>query len=161
MDDEADLADLTAMLLQSHRLPTQTTFSAREALDFLATGNDIDALVSDIVMPGMTGLELADAIRAIPTSKGRSDLGFYAAGAAHEPGSHLPFCDQAVQDRHVAQVAPDLIRPGGLEQVVINSGRIFLRQDSVVRERVGVQYATILKSLIPVVRQNDQIELDL
>lgn len=63
VDDEADLAELAAILLQSHGLQTLTASSARAALGLLATDNEIDAVVSDIVMPGMTGLKLADAIR--------------------------------------------------------------------------------------------------
>lgn len=65
VDDEADLADLASMLLQSHGLQVLTAYSAHEALQLLGTDNEIDAVVSDIVMPGMTGLELANAVRTM------------------------------------------------------------------------------------------------
>ena len=40
-------------------------FSAQEALAILEQRNDIDALITDYSMPGMTGLELAEAARAL------------------------------------------------------------------------------------------------
>ena len=62
VDDEADVADLAEMLLSAHGLDTMVAYSAAEALDMLATHPDIDAVISDVMMPGMNGLELADRI---------------------------------------------------------------------------------------------------
>lgn len=62
VDDEADVADLAEVLLTAHGLDTLVAYSAAEALDLLATHPDIDAVVSDVMMPGMNGLELADRI---------------------------------------------------------------------------------------------------
>jgi CheY-like chemotaxis protein len=63
VDDEADLADLSSMLLSAHGLDVVTVYSAEEALNRLEQDPQIDAVVSDIVMPGMNGLQLGDAIR--------------------------------------------------------------------------------------------------
>lgn len=63
VDDEADLADLASMLLSAHGLDVVTVYSAQEALRRLEHDREIDAVVSDIVMPGMNGLQLGDAIR--------------------------------------------------------------------------------------------------
>lgn len=62
VDDEEDLADMTAALLRAHGMEVVVAYSAHEALRVLGQQNDIDALFSDIVMPGMTGLQLADAV---------------------------------------------------------------------------------------------------
>jgi two-component system OmpR family response regulator len=62
VDDEADLADLAAMLLGARGLQTVTANSARQALEILAADPGIDAIISDVVMPGLTGLQLADAV---------------------------------------------------------------------------------------------------
>lgn len=62
VDDEVDLADLAAMLLSARGLQVLTANSARQALDLLAGDPDIDAIISDVVMPGLTGLQLADAV---------------------------------------------------------------------------------------------------
>lgn len=63
VDDEEELADLTSMLLSTYGLSVLTAYSAQEALRLLDYDPEIDAVVSDIVMPGMTGLQLGDAIR--------------------------------------------------------------------------------------------------
>ncbi|OLP52707.1 hypothetical protein BJF92_14995 [Rhizobium rhizosphaerae] len=56
MNTEAILEDLGHHVLVAHR--------GREALDILARTPEIDLLVTDQSMPGMTGLELASAARA-------------------------------------------------------------------------------------------------
>lgn len=63
VDDESDLADLAAALLSARGLEVLVAYSGHEAVEKLAANYDIDAVVTDIVMPGMTGFELADAIR--------------------------------------------------------------------------------------------------
>ena len=51
------------MLLSAHGLEVVTAYSALGALRQLEQDHGIDAVVSDIVMPGMNGLQLGDAIR--------------------------------------------------------------------------------------------------
>jgi CheY-like chemotaxis protein len=65
VDDETDLADVASMLLSAHGLDVVTAYSAQEALQQLDQDPQIDAVMSDIMMPGMNGLELGDAIRAM------------------------------------------------------------------------------------------------
>lgn len=62
VDDEQDLADMAQALLGAHGLDVVVAYSAHEALRVLASDNEIDAVFSDVVMPGMTGLQLADAV---------------------------------------------------------------------------------------------------
>lgn len=63
VDDEHDLADLTTLLLRAYGFEAVTAYSAIEALRWLEHDSGIDAVLSDIVMPEMDGLELGDAIR--------------------------------------------------------------------------------------------------
>lgn len=63
VDDEHDLADITGAMLRLHGIDVQVTYSAKEALEILAAHDDIDALFSDVVMPEMTGVQLAEAVR--------------------------------------------------------------------------------------------------
>ena len=63
VDDERDLADLAEALLQSHGLGVAVAYSAAQALGALEHDREIDALFSDIMMPGMTGLQLAQTVR--------------------------------------------------------------------------------------------------
>ena len=65
VDDEQDLADMAAFLLQARGLEVVVAYSAHEALQLLQNDGAVDAVVSDIMMPGMTGLQLADAIREL------------------------------------------------------------------------------------------------
>ncbi|WP_369092416.1 response regulator [Massilia sp. X63] len=64
VDDEADVADLAEMLLSAHGMEAMVAYSAAAALAMLAAHADIDAVVSDVMMPGMNGLELAEQIGA-------------------------------------------------------------------------------------------------
>lgn len=63
VDDEPDGAEFAAALLGSHGLEVTVVHSADEALQALSGDKEIDAVLSDITMPGMTALELADEIR--------------------------------------------------------------------------------------------------
>jgi CheY-like chemotaxis protein len=63
VDDEQDLADMAAALLAAHGLEVVVAYSGHAAMQMLADDKDIDAVFSDVVMPGMTGLQMADAIR--------------------------------------------------------------------------------------------------
>jgi two-component system, OmpR family, response regulator len=63
VDDEEDLANLAEMLLSSEGLDVVVANSAMDALRILEQDKDIDAVFSDVMMPGMTGLQLADAVR--------------------------------------------------------------------------------------------------
>ncbi|MET0983759.1 MAG: response regulator [Telluria sp.] len=65
VDDERDLADLAQALLCGHGIEARVAYCAREALQILETDPDIDAVFSDVMMPGMTGLQLAEAIRCL------------------------------------------------------------------------------------------------
>ncbi|MEH6437527.1 response regulator [Massilia sp. DD77] len=62
VDDQRDLADLAEALLRSHGLEVVVAYSADEALRALEAHPDIDAVFSDVMMPGMNGLDLADHI---------------------------------------------------------------------------------------------------
>jgi two-component system OmpR family response regulator len=63
VDDEQDLADMAATLLSARGLNVAVAYSGHAAMELLAQDPDIDAVFSDVVMPGMTGLQMADAIR--------------------------------------------------------------------------------------------------
>lgn len=63
VDDEEDLACMAEALLSSEGLDVLVAHSAMDALRILEQDADIDAIFSDVMMPGMTGLQLADAVR--------------------------------------------------------------------------------------------------
>ncbi|WP_375409341.1 response regulator [uncultured Methylobacterium sp.] len=62
VDDDADVRHVTASFLSSFGYRETEAGDAREALDLLAL-QDFDLVVADLAMPGMTGVELVNAIR--------------------------------------------------------------------------------------------------
>jgi DNA-binding NtrC family response regulator len=58
VEDEKSMRDLLAMMLRKESYEVQAAESAILARDILAKGERFDILISDISMPGMTGLEL-------------------------------------------------------------------------------------------------------
>ncbi|HVF86424.1 MAG TPA: response regulator [Pyrinomonadaceae bacterium] len=65
VDDAPDVTEMIALLLNYSGYDAVTFFCAPDALD-AARGEHFDVIVSDIGMPGMTGYELAVALRALP-----------------------------------------------------------------------------------------------
>lgn len=65
VDDERDLADLAQALLCHYGFEARVAYDATEALRILAGDPGIDAVFSDIMMPGMNGLQLAEAVRCL------------------------------------------------------------------------------------------------
>jgi CheY-like chemotaxis protein len=63
VDDEVALTELNAEVLRSEGHNIKTAFNANEALE-LVNENDFDVIISDVVMPGLNGFELADKVKA-------------------------------------------------------------------------------------------------
>lgn len=59
VDDDPDVLELTAELLAEHGYRVLKASQGRDALALVERDADIRLLVTDIVMPGMNGLELA------------------------------------------------------------------------------------------------------
>jgi signal transduction histidine kinase len=64
VDDDVMIAEVTAALLEDLQHSVIVANSANEALDYLhQRHNDIDLMLTDHAMPGMTGIELAAKVR--------------------------------------------------------------------------------------------------
>jgi two-component system OmpR family response regulator len=63
IDDERDLADVTGALLSLYSIPNRVAYSANEGLRAIEQDDEINAVFSDIMMPEMTGLQMALKIR--------------------------------------------------------------------------------------------------
>ena len=59
VDDDPDVLDVAAMMIEELELPVLRAGGGAEALDLLDANPNIVLLVTDIVMPGMDGWELA------------------------------------------------------------------------------------------------------
>jgi len=65
VDDAPDVTEMIALMMSYAGYRVATAFSATEALDAARTER-FDAVISDIGMPGMSGYQLAEALRALP-----------------------------------------------------------------------------------------------
>lgn len=65
VDDAPDVTELLALLMSHAGYEVSMAFSATEAFDAARTSH-FDAIISDIGMPGMSGYQLAEALRALP-----------------------------------------------------------------------------------------------
>ncbi len=69
VDDEAMVADTVVAILQKHCYAASAAYSAEEALETVKVIPP-DYLITDIVMPGMSGIDLAITVReSIPDCK--------------------------------------------------------------------------------------------
>jgi CheY-like chemotaxis protein len=65
VDDAPDVTEMLALMITYAGYEVKTAFSAAEALD-VARAHRFDAVISDIGMPGMSGYQLAEALRSTP-----------------------------------------------------------------------------------------------
>jgi DNA-binding response OmpR family regulator len=64
VDDDTDASRAVVRLLQRHQYQLITAASGVEALDILAK-RTVDVLVLDVMMPGMTGLDVCERLRSM------------------------------------------------------------------------------------------------
>ncbi len=65
VDDDWDVAWSTAQLLETFGCTTAVVPTAQKALDHLNAGKPVDLVITDIVMPGMNGIDFARRARAL------------------------------------------------------------------------------------------------
>lgn len=65
-EDEADILDMLCAVLESEGAQVATAHDGGEALALLRSGFQPDAVVTDLMMPGTTGVDLAIELRAQP-----------------------------------------------------------------------------------------------
>ena len=63
VDDEDQACRVTARMLTAAGFPVRTAASGDEALRIVEHEGKVQLLVTDVVMPGMDGLELAERLR--------------------------------------------------------------------------------------------------
>ncbi len=82
VDDERALGDLTAELLRDEGYAVQCAYSGEKALALLRSGPPPDLVLSDVMMPGLDGVQLVTLTR---TTLGLTDLPFLLLSATTVP----------------------------------------------------------------------------
>ncbi|WP_053948034.1 PAS domain S-box protein [Halolamina sediminis] len=135
VDDDPDLADLTATYLQrqNDRIAVETAIGADEALDRLDDG--VDCIVADYEMPGCSGIELLETVRA-----DYPDLPFilYTGKGSEEIAS----------DAISAGVTDYLQKEGGTSQYAVLANRVVNAVEAVRSEQLLARRTRRLERLI-------------
>lgn len=64
VDDEAEISDCICTILADANIKSTSTTNAEEVLDLLGNNKAIRCVITDIAMPNMNGIELAERIKA-------------------------------------------------------------------------------------------------
>jgi two-component system, OmpR family, alkaline phosphatase synthesis response regulator PhoP len=80
-DDEVHIVQVVAIKLRNNGYSVLTAASGTEAWEILSQ-SPCDALVTDYQMPGMTGVELIEKLRACPATAGMPVIMLTARGFA-------------------------------------------------------------------------------
>ncbi|MBV9262307.1 MAG: response regulator, partial [Pseudolabrys sp.] len=65
VEDDADVRKFVSESLRDLNYRVAAAESAEAALDYVRGGDPIDAIITDVIMPGMNGRQLADAAASI------------------------------------------------------------------------------------------------
>ncbi|RZU54600.1 PAS domain S-box-containing protein [Krasilnikovia cinnamomea] len=113
-EDDGEVSQIAARILRAHGYDVTTVQSGQAALDHLAE-QPFDLLLTDIVMPGMSGAQLVDAVRRDHPAVGVLLVSGYSAAsaevlrllAAGVPIVYKPFtAGELLQAVHQATLAP-------------------------------------------------------
>lgn len=98
VDDDSEVLEITAELVRSLGYRTVTASDAFQALDVLRNEHDIEAMLSDVRMPGMDGEKLALAAQAL-----RPDLQIVLTSGANWPRRNFIFLAKPYRVRDLEQ----------------------------------------------------------
>ncbi len=121
VEDEEGIREVARRILERHGYLVQTAASGAEALELAATGAPIELLLTDVIMPGMLGKELAERILERRPETRVLYMSGYASPmlgmtATVPPGMHLvekPFTEQTLLAKvREALAAPASVRTG-------------------------------------------------
>jgi CheY-like chemotaxis protein len=88
VDDEATARQALRRALENDGMTVLEAHSGGAALQLLATDAQVDAVVCDVLMPEMNGVDLYD--RLIVRAPGLARRVVFVSSATHDPRVHLP-----------------------------------------------------------------------
>jgi len=107
VEDDADVRKFVSETLRDLNYRVAATESAEAALEYIGNHDPVDAIVTDVIMPGMNGRQLADAVGAVsPQAKVIFMTGYSRNAIVHhgrlDPGVVLlqkPFTREELSSR--------------------------------------------------------------
>jgi two-component system cell cycle sensor histidine kinase/response regulator CckA len=112
VEDDTTVRELTGRILENGGYTILTAGSAEKALEILANGGPVDLMITDMVMPGMNGMELSQ--EALQT---RPDLPIlFISGYTDDPGIRLgvpdglPFLSKPFHPNELLSKVRDLLK---------------------------------------------------
>ena len=94
VDDEKPIRSALRKIFESGGLTVREAASGREALDALADDGNIDAVVSDFMMPELDGIDFYDAL--VTRSPHLRNRVVFLTGAARDPAVHQSLEERAL-----------------------------------------------------------------
>jgi DNA-binding NtrC family response regulator len=121
VDDEQRIADTLALILRRNGYETAVAYEGASALAHCSTIQP-DLLLTDVVMPGMDGIELAGAVsKKFPECKVLLFSGHAATAElldrAREQGYDFPLLSKPVHPEVLLKKVADLLNSRELKQV--------------------------------------------
>jgi PAS domain S-box-containing protein len=135
VEDNVEVGRFSTQLLQDLGYATTWAANANEALQLLSGRDGFDVVLSDVVMPGMSGVELGHEIRPpLPRPAGGAHLGIQPRPRRGRPARFR--ADQEALRRRgtIARVAPGEARGSGVR----SNGRPWYRSKPSPRGESGV-----------------------
>jgi CheY-like chemotaxis protein len=98
VDDEASVRSAVRKLLERGGFEVRDAASGEAALELIAGDSTIEAVVSDVLMPGINGVDLYDQlVAAMPHLRRRV---VFLTGAAQDTAVHVPLEQRGVPLLH-------------------------------------------------------------
>ncbi len=94
VDDETSIRRALRAFLERAGFVVAEAESAFEALSYIGDGKPVDAVVSDVLMPELSGLEFYD--RLMEMAPQLADRVVFLTGAARDPAVHAPIEQRGV-----------------------------------------------------------------
>jgi PAS domain S-box-containing protein len=108
VDDQEDVLNMACELFRTLGYEVLSASNGIDALDILRRTPDLDVLFSDVVMPGMNGIELASKARALAPRMKIILVSGYAAPALVDGGSNLDEFDFITKPYTMSQILRQL-----------------------------------------------------
>ncbi len=116
VDDSAFFRDMLTPVLKASGYKVHAVGGAEEALQLLGNGTRVDALVTDVEMPGRDGFQLVEALRSDPRF---ADLPVIALSAGVNPESIM-----RARKLHIAEFVAKFDRSGLLSALSETQGSV-------------------------------------